>query len=225
MKLSIIVPAYNEEKTISDVLNNVKKIRLPDGVDKEIIVIDDGSTDDTYKILQKIDEIVVTRNKKNSGKGFAARKGISLSTGDVIVFQDADMEYHPEQIPMLLKEVLEGEDIVYGSRFIGKIDGMSFSHLVGNRIISLATSILYGQNLTDTETCYKMFRKDTLKDIKLVTNRFGLEPEITAKFLKRGFNIKEIPINYRGRSKSEKKINWKDGMLAVWYIIKFRVAD
>jgi glycosyltransferase involved in cell wall biosynthesis len=225
MKLSIIIPAYNEEKTIFEVLDRVKSVDLLEDIEKEIIVIDDGSTDFTKEILKKINGIRIIRNKINRGKGFSARAGIKASNGNIIVFQDADMEYDPNQISLLLNRILNGENVVYGSRFKGRIHDMPLSHFIGNKVISFVTSIIYGQKITDTETCYKMFRRNSLSNVTLRSNRFGIEPEITSKLIKKGYKIAEVPIKYEARSKAEKKINWKDGILAIWYLFKFRFSD
>ncbi len=225
MKLSVIMPAYNEEKTIEQVIGKVKGMKLPSGTGLEIIVVDDFSTDSTPQILKKIKGITVLRNDRNRGKGYSVRKAIRKSSGDVIVFQDADLEYDPQQIPILLKEIMRGKSVVYGSRFMGRIRSMSFSHYVGNRIISFVTSVLFGQKITDTETCYKMFRRSALEGIELRSNKFDIEIELTAKFLKKGLRIKEVPIDYRARRMGDKKINWKDGVKAVFYLFKFRFRD
>jgi len=225
MKLSIIIPAYNEESTIGNVLDLVEGVSLPEGIEKEVLVVNDGSTDSTPRILKQRKGIVLIDNARNRGKGHAIRAGIKHSTGDVMVIQDADVEYDPREIPILLESILEGDDVVYGSRFLGSIRGMSRTHLIGNKIISLSTSVLYGSRVTDTETCYKMMRKGILDGMNLSSDGFDIETELTAKILKRGHPIREIPISYQGRQKDKKKIGYKDGFRAVWSLLKFRLRD
>ena len=225
MILSIIIPCYNEEKTIVEIVNQIIDVK---GIKKEIIIIDDNSTDDTKKLLKnkiskKVDKIIY--NKKNCGKGAAIRSGVIYATGDIILIQDADLEYNPNDYPKLLKPILDGfADIVYGSRFIGG-DGhrvLYFWHSVGNKFLTLLSNMFTNLNLTDMETCYKVFKSDILKKIKIEENRFGFEPEITAKISKLNCSIYEIGIRYNGRTYKEgKKINWKDGFKAIFCIFKY----
>lgn len=226
MKLSVIIPAYKEEKNILSILKAVTALKKTDlhGLDREIIVVDDGSDDRTYELASQIRAIKLIRHEKNMGKGAAVRTGIDNSTGEIVVIQDADLEYNPREIPKLLKEFLGGSEIVYGSRFMGNAERMSFTHNLGNKFLSFATSILYGQKITDMETCYKMFRRDVIKDMRLEGRGFEIEPEITAKLLKKGYRIREIPINYVAREKSEKKINWKDGVVALRWLLKLKIT-
>jgi len=229
-KLSIIIPAYNEEETIYQLLERVDSINF--GINSEVIVINDGSTDKTLKRASKarkeFKNIKVISYPKNRGKGHAIRRGIKESDGDIIVIQDADLEYDPEDLRKLIKPILSGNyKVVYGSRMLGNITGFNIpSHRLGNKILSFITTILYFRKITDMETCYKMMTKDVIKNIKLNSRGFELEPEITAKILKSGHNILEIPINYTSRSFEEgKKINWKDGVKAAYCLIKYRFFD
>lgn len=228
IKLSIIIPAYNEENTVGKILKEIEKINLK-RVEKEFIVINDGSTDNTERVIKnftkKFNNIKLINHKNNMGKGKAIRTGFKYATGDVILIQDADLEYSPKDIPKLLKEILEGENVVYGSRFKGKIKNMSFSHFIGNRILSLFAKVAFSSPLSDMETCYKMFRKEVIKNINLESNGFEIEAELTYKFLKKGYNIKEIPISYIGRSKKEKKISWIDGIKTFYLLFKFKIFD
>ncbi|MEM4605865.1 MAG: glycosyltransferase family 2 protein [Candidatus Pacearchaeota archaeon] len=221
-KVSIIIPVYNEEKTIKIVLEKVLKLKL----NKEIIVVNDGSKDNTFKelkLLRKKIKLISYRN--NQGKGYALRKGIAEATGEFIVFQDADLEYNPKEIPKLIKE-LKKEKVVYGSRFLKKNEKGNFANYLANIFLSFSTSVLYGQKITDMETCYKSFRKEVLKELNLVSDGFEIEPEITSKILKKKIKIKEIPISYKPRTKKEgKKIKFIDGIKAVWSLIKWKVKD
>jgi glycosyltransferase involved in cell wall biosynthesis len=236
MKLSIIIPVYNEEKTIIEILDRVKKEVIP-GVEKEIIVVDDGSTDTTRQKLKNIkdNDFKIIFHEKNGGKGLAVRTGIENATGDYIIIQDADLEYHPKFIKDLIKPILEKKaEVVYGTRLnrMPHLKGEEAKHLFilhyfGNRFLSLITSILYGQWITDMETCYKLFPKTALNGIKLNARGFELEPEITAKILKRGYKIKEISIfvNPRGYDEGKKLNTVKDGLKALWSLIKYRFSD
>jgi len=236
MKLSIIVPVYNEEKTIIEILDRVKKEEIP-GVEKEIIVVDDGSTDTTRQKLKTIKDsnIKILFHKKNGGKGAAVRTGIESATGEYIIIQDADLEYHPKFIKDLIKPILEKRaDVVYGTRLnrMPHLRGEEGKHLfilhyLGNRFLSLVTSILYGQWITDMETCYKLFPRKALNGIRLNARGFELEPEITSKLLKRGYKIKEISISVNPRGYDEgKKLNTvKDGLKAFWSLIKYRFSN
>lgn len=228
MKLSIIMPVYNEEKTIGEILKRIKKVPL--NIEKEIIVVDDSSLDSTKNILKKIDDknINIIYHDKNQGKGAAVRTGLKHATGDIIIIQDADLEYSPEEYPNLIQPILDGKtEVVYGSRFKGRMTGPNlFSHVYGNKILTLITKLLYFHNVSDMETCYKVFKKEVLKDIDLKAKRFDFEPEITAKIIKKGYKIYEVPITYKSRLFDEgKKITWKDGIKALYYLIKYRFMD
>jgi glycosyltransferase involved in cell wall biosynthesis len=228
-RVSIIIPAYNEEKTIEKILKKVLDVKLP--LEKEIIVVNDGSTDRTKEIVEKFiknhpNENIILINKKNGGKGSALKVGIKHSTGDIIIIQDADLEYDPNDYPNLIKPILEGKaKVVYGSRL--RKMGNKFSHLsflIGGLIITLVTNLLYFTFLTDEPTCYKVFHKE-LKDILINAegDKFDWEPEVTAKILRRGYKIFEVPISYYPRTLKEgKKIRWKDGIDAILTLLKWR---
>lgn len=226
MKLSVIMPAYNEEATIEEILRRVKAVDVP----KEIIVVDDCSSDKTGDIVRGLNdpEIILLRHETNMGKGAAIRTALEHVSGDIVVIQDADLEYSPEEFPGLIQPILDGfADVVYGSRFLGGPHRVHlFWHWVGNQFLTLLSNMMTNINLTDMETCYKAFRTEVLKKIRLRSNRFGFEPEVTAKVSRSGCRIYELPISYHGRSYSEgKKIGWKDGLVAVWTILKYRFVD
>ncbi len=232
-KLSIIVPVYNEIKTIKQIIKKLENLKIK-RIKKEIIIVDDGSMDGTKGILKKIKKHKVIFHKKNKGKGGAVATGIKNSTGDILVIQDADLEYNPKELKKLIVPILKREySVIYGSRFLGKkekIFGKNKTllplHYIGNKILSLVTTILYSKKITDMETCYKMFRRGVLKNINLKSRKFDLEPEITSKILKQGYKILEIPIEFNPRHFAEgKKITWKDGMVALWTLIKYRFTD
>lgn len=231
-KLSILVPVYNENKTLISVLEMVSQADCA-GLEKELVVVDDGSTDGTKEILQKLDAeryfAKVYFHEKNQGKGAALRTAQGYATGDIIIIQDADLEYSPNEYPELLKPILENRaDVVYGSRLSGgrPTRAFKFTHLLGNKFLSLLTNVLYDCTLTDMETCYKVFRADIFKKVTIKSNRFEFEPEITAKILKQRVRLYELPISYFGRDYSEgKKITWKDGFGAIWALIKYRFSD
>lgn len=231
MKLSIIVPIYNEEKTITKILNKLLKVNL--GIKKEIIIVNDGSTDNSKEVIEnylkslsKKEEFKLI-DKENGGKGSAIKEGIKLATGDIITIQDADLEYNPEDYKKLINLIIEGkEKVVYGSRFLEKHKPKYRIYFLGNKFLTLLTKILYNSRITDMETCYKVFKADVIKNIDIKANHFDFEPEITARILKMGIRIKEIPISYNPRSIDEgKKINWKDGLQAIWTLIFWRFKD
>jgi len=226
--LSIIVPVYNEEKTLLQLLKKVREVRLM-GLKKEIIVVNDGSTDKTGELLKRVKgpEFKIFQHAVNKGKGAAIRTAIPHTTGDFVVIQDADLEYDPADYESLLVPLLEGTtDVVYGSRFMGPHRAFLFLHYVGNKFLSLVTNILYNTTLTDMETCYKVFRGDIIRGLKLRSNRFEFEPEVTAKILKKGYKLYEMGISYHGRGFEEgKKITWRDGITALATLIRYRFMD
>jgi glycosyltransferase involved in cell wall biosynthesis len=228
-KLSVIVPVFNERTTLVEVLRRMRAVELPDGIDREIIVVDDGSTDGTREVLRQLGDstVRVLLHDGNRGKGAAVRTGIGVANGDYILIQDADLEYDPEDWPTMIAPVQRGRArVVYGSRFTGERRNMLFLHWVGNRVLSLVTNVLYNTTLSDMETCYKLVDRSLMVDLELRSDRFDIEPEITAKILKRGVRIYEVPISYTGREFDEgKKITWRDGFAALWTLVKFRFAD
>lgn len=225
-KLSIIIPAFNEEDTIYKSVKAVLSVKLKN-IKKEIIIINDGSTDKTKKQIQRIKSksIILVNKKINRGKGAAIKEGIKRSSGDVIVIQDADLEYNPQEYKKLIKPIKDDlADVVYGSRFMGSGPHrvLFFWHMLGNKMLTLLSNALTNLNLTDMETCYKMFTKDIANKIQINENRFGFEPEFTVKTAKMRARVYEVGISYMGRSYTEgKKINWKDGVRALWCLIKY----
>jgi len=222
MKISIIAPVYNEEEGIEKILNDLLSIKFS-SLEKEIIVVDDGSIDFTSKILKKFNGIKIIAHSENLGKGSAIRTGIKNSTGDIIAIQDGDLEYDPKDLPRLVEPIINGnEKVVFGSRFLGEIRKMSFSHSIGNVFLTFITRFLYRYPITDVETCFKIFKKSVLKNIKLEAKGFEIEPELTGKILKNGYKIHEMPITYTARTKNDKNINWKDGIVALVWLIKIK---
>ena len=227
MKLSIVIPVFDEKNTIKEILRQVRAVDLGD-IDKEIIVVDDCSTDGTIDILKlEVDSsLKVLYHKQNQGKGAAVRTGFASATGDLIIIQDADLEYDPEDYMKLIQPVLKGKaTVVYGSRFTGERRNMLYWHYLGNRFLSLVTNVLYNTTISDMETCYKLFTKEALEGLVIKANKFDFEPEITAKILRKGIRIYEVPISYTGRESHEgKKISWKDALPALWALAKYRVV-
>lgn len=224
MKLSVIIPVYNEGKTVGEIISQIKAVK---GFDKEIIVVNDGSTDETIKVIKVIKDIKIISHKINQGKGAAIRTGIAQVTGDYLLVQDADLEYDPNDILKMLEPIRRGKaEVVYGSRFTGARRNMFFWHWIGNQFLTLVTNILYNTTLSDMETCYKLLPIKLAKSLNLKAKRFEFEPEITAKILKKGIRIWEVPISYAGREYHEgKKISWKDALPALFTLIKYRIFD
>jgi glycosyltransferase involved in cell wall biosynthesis len=234
VKLSVLIPVYNEERTLEEVVRRVRAIQLP----KEIILVDDGSKDRSREILTQLqgderaqdplNQIRVFFQPTNQGKGAALKAALDHASGDVIIIQDADLEYDPQDYPALLEPIERGlADVVYGTRFAGggAHRVLFFWHSMGNRMLTLISNMLTNLNLSDMEVGYKVFRAEVLKDIQLASKRFGFEPEVTVKLAKRGYRFYEVPISYHGRTYQEgKKITWKDGLAALYYMIRFRFS-
>lgn len=226
MLLSVIMPVFNERATIEEIIRRVRNVDVP----KEIIIVDDYSTDGTRDVLKQYEsdaDIKVIYHPFNQGKGAALRTGLQHVAGDMVIFQDADLEYHPEEYPNLLEPIVKGyADVVYGSRFKGTHRAFMFWHFLGNKLLTLITNILYNSCITDMETCYKLFKRDVIQRITIKSNRFNVEPEITAKILKLRVKLVEVGITYIGRDYVEgKKITWRDGLSALWTLIKYRFTD
>jgi glycosyltransferase involved in cell wall biosynthesis len=222
--LTVIVPVFNERTTVAEIIRRIRAVDIPVTVD--VIAVDDGSSDGTDKVLAALEDssVRVLTHPVNRGKGAAIRSGLALARGDLILIQDADLEYDPEDWPRLLDPILRGKArVVYGSRFTGERKNMLPLHWIGNRFLSLVTNVLYSSTLSDMETCYKLFDRQAIEGITVQSDRFDFEPEITAKVLRRGFRIYEVPISYAGREATEgKKITWRDGVGALKALIKFR---
>jgi glycosyltransferase involved in cell wall biosynthesis len=220
--LSVVMPVYNERTTIDAIVRRVLAVPMR----TQLIVVDDGSSDGSSEVLDALQrELGFTLlHQKNAGKGAALRRGFTAVTGDIVVIQDADLEYSPEEYPQLLELIVKGKaDVVYGSRFLGRHRAFMFSHYVGNKLVTFATNLLYNTMLTDMETCYKMMRVEVLRSMALESNGFGIEPEMTAKIFKRGFRVYEVPITYDGRGYDQgKKITWAAGFVALWVLLKYR---
>ncbi len=223
--LSVVMPVYNERTTVEEIIRRVLAVPLR----IELIVVDDGSKDGSGEMLDRLQAELgfVLVHQANAGKGSALRKGFAAVTGDLVIIQDADLEYSPEEYPDLIALICSGHaDVVFGSRFLGRHRVFLFTHYLGNRVVTLATNILYNTMLTDMETCYKVMRVDVLRSFTLESNGFGIEPELTAKIFKRGYRVYEVPILYAGRNYDEgKKITWTAGIEALWVLLKFRFTE
>jgi glycosyltransferase involved in cell wall biosynthesis len=224
--LSVVMPVFNESATVVEVIRRVLAVPLR----IQLIVVDDGSTDGTREMLvelRKALEFSLFLQPHNMGKGAALRRGFAEVAGDLVVIQDADLEYSPEEFPMLIELICSGRaDVVYGSRFLGRHRVFLFTHYAGNRLLTLMTNVLYNTMLSDMETCYKVMRSEVLRSMTLRSNGFGIEPELTAKIFKRGYRVYEVPITYDGRGYEEgKKIGWRDGIVALWVLLRYRFSE
>lgn len=250
MKLSILIPCFNEQTTIQEIVRRVRavelRVRVLDGkygtpthsdgtvevvLEKEVVIVDDGSVDGTRDLLaalESLPDVHIFYHERNMGKGAAVRTAIEKATGDIMLVQDADLEYDPRDYPALMQPILEGRSkVVYGSRFLGgPRKTMFFSHMLGNKLLTLFTNILFDTILSDMETCYKVFTRDVAQQLRLKSHGWGFDPEITAKILKRGHRIYEVPISYTGREYTEgKKIDWRDGLTVMWTLLKYRLTE
>ena len=227
MKLSVVMPVFNEKETIREILAQVRGVNMV----SQVVVVDDFSTDGTREILQdeaaRDETLTLILHNRNRGKGAGVRSGVERATGDIIIIQDADLEYDPRDYPALIRPIVEGRvKVVYGSRFLGPRKDMLFWHMVGNKLLTLVTNILYDSTLSDMETCYKVMRADVAKSLDIQSNRWGIDPEITAKVLKRRNRIFEVPISYYGREYEEgKKIRGRDVFVVLWTLLKYRFVD
>jgi glycosyltransferase involved in cell wall biosynthesis len=224
--LSVVMPVYNERRTIEEILARVMAV----GIRTDVIVVDDCSTDGTREILQELQPRLGFRlllQDRNRGKGAALRRGFAESRGDLVIVQDADLEYSPEEYPQLIELICQGRaDVVFESRFLGRHRVFLFTHYLGNRVLNIVTNVLYNTMLTDMETCYKVMRTEVLRSFTLRSDGFGVEPELTAKIFKRGFRVYEVPITYDGRGYDEgKKITWRDGAVALWVLLRYRFSE
>jgi glycosyltransferase involved in cell wall biosynthesis len=224
--LSVVMPAYNERDTIEEIIRRVLAVPIR----TQLIVVDDGSSDGTREILQRLaGELGFTLllQPRNAGKGAALRRGFEVVQGDLVVIQDADLEYSPEEFPQLIELICQGRaDVVYGSRFLGRHRVFLFTHYAGNLLLTFLTNVLYNTMLSDMETCYKVMRTEVMRSMTLDSNGFGIEPELTAKIFKRGYRVYEVPITYDGRGYDEgKKINWRDGVVALWVLLRYRFSE
>ena len=224
--LSVVMPVFNERNTIEEIIRRVLAIRMR----IQLIVVDDVSTDGTTEILERLQKehgFLLLRQPRNGGKGAALRRGFQAVTGDLVLIQDADLEYSPEEYPLLTELIVAGRaDVVFGSRFLGRHRVFLLTHYLGNRLLTMIANVLYNTMLTDMETCYKVMRTDVLRSMELRSNGFGIEPEITAKVFKRRYRVYEIPISYDGRGYDEgKKITWRDGVVALWVLIRYRFTE
>ena len=227
MLLSVIMPCYNEATTIPDILAQVRAVDL----EKQIIAVDDSSSDDTYAVLCREaaadPTMIVIRHPNNRGKGAAVRSGLARASGDIVIVQDADLEYDPQDYYELVKPIAEGRvNVVFGSRFLGRHTGMYFWNALGNKGLTFLTNMLFNCWISDMETCYKVMRTEVLRSMTLRSDSFGIEPELTAKIFKRGYRVYEVPITYDGRGYDEgKKITWRDGFVALWVLLKYRFTE
>jgi len=224
--LSVVMPVYNERHTIEEIIRRVLAVPIR----TQLIVVDDVSTDGTSEILEQLQKelgFTLLRQPRNAGKGAALRRGFTAVSGDLMIIQDADLEYHPEEYPLLTNLITSGRaDVVFGSRFLGTHRVFLLTHYLGNRLLTFITNLLYNTMLTDMETCYKVMRTDVLRSMELKSNGFGIEPEITAKVFKRRYKVYEVPISYDGRGYEEgKKITWRDGVVALWVLLKYRFTE
>ncbi len=224
--LSVVMPVFNERETIEEIIRRV--LAVP--VRTELLVVDDGSTDGTRDILVRLERELrfkLVLEERNAGKGAALRRGFQEVTGELVIVQDADLEYSPEEFPILIELICQGRaDVVYGSRFLGRHRVFLFTHYLGNLLLTFITNLLYNTMLTDMETCYKVMRTEVVRSMSLKSNGFGIEPELTAKIFKRGFRVYEVPITYDGRGYDEgKKITWRDGVVALGVLLRYRFSE